>query len=205
MITYCRKPGFHLSYMRHRLARLTRSLTFASARPQFKLCLDGHTLGFHRFGARRLRHKVLLVHTKRVDARLLPEHGPDLISGTVTMDDVTFTTFLPLTRGTSAISWFHCRALLDTASSQSFIRYGCTSSPMRQYNAMSSLAGPNQLDALLIALKSLPRGTWSALTIPHPHGPLHGLYDPRLRQPEPLELFRFFGLTNNPPDGIQRP
>ena len=90
--------------MRHCLARLIRSLTFPSKRPQYRLCPDGHTLGFHRFGTRRLRHKVLLPHTKRIDAPLLPEQGPDLISGAVTMDHATFTTFLSLTRGTSAVS-----------------------------------------------------------------------------------------------------
>ena len=100
----------------------------------------------------------------RVDAPLFPEQGPDLISGAVTMNDATFTTFLSLARGTSAKSRFNCRALLDTGSSQSVIRYGCTPSSMRQYNAMFSPAWQKQLDALLIALHSFLRGTWSALT-----------------------------------------
>ena len=119
------------------------------------------------------------------------------------MDDATFSTFLSLARGTSAMSRFNCRALLGTGSSQSVIRYGYTPSSMRQYNAMSSLTWPKQLDVLLIALHSSPRGTWSALTDPRPHGPRHGRYHPCLRWPEPLELLRFFGLTNNPLTGYK--
>ena len=40
----------------------------------------------------------------RVDAPLWPEQGPDMISGIVTMDHATFTTFLSLARGTFAVS-----------------------------------------------------------------------------------------------------
>ena len=36
--------------------------------------------------------EVLLAQESRIDASLLPEQGPDLISGVVTMDDATFTT-----------------------------------------------------------------------------------------------------------------
>ena len=82
--------------------------------------------------------EVILPHTKRIDAPLLPELGPDLISGAVAMDNATFTTFQGLARETSVMSQFNCRALLDTGSSQPFIWYGCTSFPMRQCNAMSS-------------------------------------------------------------------
>ena len=130
--SYCRKPGFHGSYMRHCLARLIRSLIFASIRPHYRLCPDGQTLGFRRFGARRLRHKILFVHTKRGDATLLPEQDPDLISGAVTMDDATFTTFLSLVRGTSVMYRFNCGVVLDRRSSQSVFRYGCTPSSIRQ-------------------------------------------------------------------------
>ena len=70
---------------------------------------------------------------------------------------------------------------------------------MRQYNAMPSPAWPKQLDVILVALHSLPRGTWSALTDPPPsRASICGRYDPRLRRPEPLELLPFIGLTNNP-------
>ena len=154
--------------MRHCLARLIRSLTFASIRPHHRLYPDVYTLAFHRFGVRRLRHKVILAHIKRVDAPLLPEQGPDLTSDAVTVDDATFNTFLSLTRGTSTMSPFNCCALLDTGSSQSYIRYGCTSFPMIQYNAISSPAWPKQLEARLIALHSFPRGAWPDLTDPSP-------------------------------------
>ena len=54
----------------------------------------------------------------------MSEQGPDLISGVVTMDDVTFTTLPSLTSGASATSHFRCRALFDTGSPQSFIHQG---------------------------------------------------------------------------------
>ena len=68
--------------------------------------------------------EVLLTNTDRTDEPLIPEQGPDLISGVVTMNDVTFTTLSFLTSGASATSQFHCRALLDTESLQSFIHQG---------------------------------------------------------------------------------
>ena len=40
--------------------------------------------------------EVLLAHEQRDDAPLMPEQGPDLIGGIVTMDDATFTTLLTL-------------------------------------------------------------------------------------------------------------
>ena len=58
--------------------------------------------------------EVLLAQGPRIDASLIPEQGPDLISGVVTMDDATFTTPLSLHNGVSTTSRFHCRALLDT-------------------------------------------------------------------------------------------
>ena len=68
--------------------------------------------------------KVLLAQEQRIDAPLIPEQGPDLIGGVVTMDDATFTTLLSLHSGVSATSRFNCRALLDTGSPQSFIHQG---------------------------------------------------------------------------------
>ena len=68
--------------------------------------------------------EVLLAQEQRADAPLLPEQGPDLIGGIVTMDDATFTTLLTLHSGVSATSQFHCRALLGTGSPQSFIHQG---------------------------------------------------------------------------------
>ena len=64
---------------------------------------------------------VLLAHTNRADDPLISEQGPDLTSGVVTMDDVTFETLLSLTSGASATSRFCYRALLDTGSPQSSI------------------------------------------------------------------------------------
>ena len=64
---------------------------------------------------------VLLAQEQRIDAPLVPEQGPDLIGGVVTMDDATFTTLLSLHSGVSATSRFNCRALLDTGSPQTSI------------------------------------------------------------------------------------
>ena len=82
--------------------------------------------------------RIHLDHFKRVDVRLLSEYGPGLISGAVTMDVATFTTFLSLAGRASAMSWFNRRVIPDTRLSQSFIRYECTSTQIRQCNAMSS-------------------------------------------------------------------
>ena len=73
---------------------------------------DGHT------------PEVLLTNATRGDQPLISEQGPDLISGGVTMGDVTFTTLPSLTSGESTTSQFRCRALLDTGSPQSFIHQG---------------------------------------------------------------------------------
>ena len=59
---------------------------------------------------------VLLAQEPRIDAPFIPEQGPDLISGVVTMDDATFTTLLSLHSGVSTTSRFNYRALLDTGS-----------------------------------------------------------------------------------------
>ena len=68
--------------------------------------------------------EVLLVQEQRIDAPLIPEQGPDLIGGVITMDDGTFTTLLSLHSGVSTTSRFNCRALLDTGPPQSFIHQG---------------------------------------------------------------------------------
>ena len=68
--------------------------------------------------------EVLLTYGSHTDKALKPEQGPDLVSGTVTIDDDTFTTLPSLTSGASATSPFRCRALLDTGSPQSFIHQG---------------------------------------------------------------------------------
>ena len=68
--------------------------------------------------------EVLLTYSSHTDKALIPEQGPDLVSGTVTIDDHTFTTLPSLTSGASATSPFRCRALLDTGSPHSFIHQG---------------------------------------------------------------------------------
>ena len=65
-----------------------------------------------------------LATAPRSDKPFTSEQGPDLISGVVTMDDVTFTTLPSLTSGAPATSQFRYRALLDTGSPQSFIQQG---------------------------------------------------------------------------------
>ena len=57
--------------------------------------------------------EVLLTNDTHCDQPLMSEQGPDLISGVVTMDDVTFTTLPSLTSDAAAISQFRCRALSD--------------------------------------------------------------------------------------------
>ena len=68
--------------------------------------------------------EVLLANARRGDKPLISEQGPDLISGVVAIDDVTFTTLPSLTSGASATSQFRCRALLNTVSPRSFIHQG---------------------------------------------------------------------------------
>ena len=65
--------------------------------------------------------EVRLAHGPRIDASIIPEQGPELSSGVVTMDDATFTILLSLHSGVSTTSRFNCRALLDTGSPQLFI------------------------------------------------------------------------------------
>ena len=68
--------------------------------------------------------EVLLTNAAHTGKPLISEQGPDLISGVVTIDDVTFTTLPSLTSGASTTSPFCCRALLDTGSPQSFTHQG---------------------------------------------------------------------------------
>ena len=64
--------------------------------------------------------EVLLTYASHTDKALIPEQGLDVISGVVTIDDVTFTTLPSLTSGAST-SLFRFRALRGTGSPQSFI------------------------------------------------------------------------------------
>ena len=54
--------------------------------------------------------------------RSLPEHGPCLVRGTVTLDDVCFTTEIASHRGGYPIALYRCASLLDTGSRQTFTR-----------------------------------------------------------------------------------
>ena len=93
--------------------------------------------------------EVLLAHTIRADEPLMPEQGPDLTSGVVTMDSVTFTALLSLTSGASATSRFHCCALPDTESPQPFIHQGA-------FDQMVALGAADES----YALSTTPR-SWS--------------------------------------------
>ena len=55
------------------------------------------------------------------DTPSLPEHGPGLVGGTVTLDDASSTTKIIVHSGTTAFTVFDCVVLLDTDSSQAFI------------------------------------------------------------------------------------
>ena len=52
----------------------------------------------------------------------LSEHGPCLVGGTVTLDDVSFTTKIAIHSGGDAIAPYRCVALLDTGFPQTFIQ-----------------------------------------------------------------------------------
>ena len=67
--------------------------------------------------------EVLLANEQRDDAPLMPEQGPDMIGGIVTMDDATFTTLLILHNGVFATSRFDCRAILDSYLAAGLIQH----------------------------------------------------------------------------------
>ena len=102
--------------------------------------------------------EVLLAQEPRIDAPLILEQGPDLISGVVTMDDATFTTLLSLHSGVSTTSRFNCRALLDTGSPQSFIHQG----------AFDQMVATGAADASCVR-STTPR-TWSGFGSRQPLG-----------------------------------
>ena len=67
--------------------------------------------------------EVLSAHSNRIDAPLLPEQDPDLISSVI-MDNAPFTALPSLISGFSATPRFNFCALLETGSTQSFIHEG---------------------------------------------------------------------------------
>ena len=65
----------------------------------------------------------VLTVTPGVDPSLaLPEHGPCLVGGIITLYDASFTTKIAVFSGANALAPFGCVALLDTDSPQTFIR-----------------------------------------------------------------------------------
>ena len=66
--------------------------------------------------------EVLAIASRGASDRALPEHGPCLTGGTVTLDDVSFTTDVAVHSGEDAIAPYRCTFLLDTGSPQTFIR-----------------------------------------------------------------------------------
>ena len=65
----------------------------------------------------------MLAVASGVDLSLaLPEHGPCLVGGIITLEDDSFTTKIAVHSGANALATFGCVVLLDTGSPQSFIR-----------------------------------------------------------------------------------
>ena len=65
---------------------------------------------------------ILAIASRGTSDRALPEHGPCLVGGAVTLDDVFFTAEIAIHSGGDAIAPYKCTALLDTGSPQTFIR-----------------------------------------------------------------------------------
>ena len=58
------------------------------------------------------------------DTPSLPEHGPGLVGGAITLNDASFTTEIAFHSGTTASTAFCCVTLFDTGSSQTFVHQG---------------------------------------------------------------------------------
>ena len=69
------------------------------------------------------RQEVLEIASGVGPGLALPEHGPCLVGGTVTLDDVSFTAKIAIHSGGDAMVPYSCVALLDTGSPQTFIRH----------------------------------------------------------------------------------
>ena len=66
--------------------------------------------------------EVLAVTPGAVPSLALPENGPCLVDGIITLDDASFTTKIASHSGANAVAPCGCVALLDTGSPQTFIR-----------------------------------------------------------------------------------
>ena len=72
----------------------------------------------------------------------LSEHGPCLVGGTVTLDDVSFTSKIAIHSGGDAMAPYRCAALLDTGSPQTFIRRDVLSRMLLVGTASAACEGP---------------------------------------------------------------
>ena len=66
--------------------------------------------------------EVLAIASCGASDRALPEHGPCLVGGTVTLDDNSFTTDIAIHSEGDAIAPYRYKALLDNGSPETFIR-----------------------------------------------------------------------------------
>ena len=66
--------------------------------------------------------EVLVVTPGVVPSPALPEHGPCLVDGIITLDDASFTTKITVHNGANTLAPYGCVALLGTGSPQTFIR-----------------------------------------------------------------------------------
>ena len=57
-----------------------------------------------------------MIASDGASGRALPDHGPCLVGGTVTLDDVFFTTDIATNSGGDAIALYRCATLLHTGS-----------------------------------------------------------------------------------------
>ena len=64
--------------------------------------------------------EVLVVTPGVVSSLALPEHGPCLVDGIITLDDASFTTKIAVHSGANAVTPHGCVALLDTGSHKRF-------------------------------------------------------------------------------------
>ena len=66
--------------------------------------------------------EVLAIASRGASDRALPEYGPCLVEGTMTLDDISFTTDIAIQSGGDAIAPYRCTAIIDTGFPQTFIR-----------------------------------------------------------------------------------
>ena len=87
-----------------------------------------------------------MITSDGVSGHALPEHGPCLVGGTVTLDDVSFTTEIAIHSRGDAIAPYSCVALLDTGSPQTVIRSDVLDRVLLVGAASSACERPSSLD-----------------------------------------------------------